>query len=95
VRQGDPLSPLLFVNTDDLLQAAVNDAWHRGLINLPVDNDFGQKYPIIQYADDTLMIMRADMNQLMHLKNILHIFSSSESLVYATQNIVYKKIICA
>jgi hypothetical protein len=26
VRQGDPLSPLLFVNTAYLLQAAVNDA---------------------------------------------------------------------
>jgi hypothetical protein len=50
MRQGDPLSLLLFVNTADLLQAAVNDAWHRGLINLPIDNYFGQKYPIIQYC---------------------------------------------
>jgi hypothetical protein len=63
--------PLLFVNTNDLLQAAVNDVWHRGLINIPIDNDFGQKYPIIQYADDTLMIMPADVGQVMHLKNIL------------------------
>jgi hypothetical protein len=68
------------VNTADLLQAAINDAWHRGMINLPIDNDFGQKYPIIQYADDTLMIMPADMEQLMQLKNILQIFSSSTGL---------------
>jgi hypothetical protein len=50
------------------------------LINLPIDNDFGQKYPIIQYVDDILMIMPTDLGQLMHLKNILQIFSSSTGL---------------
>jgi hypothetical protein len=60
VRQGDPLSPLLFVNTFELLQSVINDAWSRGILNLPIDDDFGQKYPILQYADDTLMIMPAD-----------------------------------
>jgi hypothetical protein len=60
VRQGDSLSPLLFVSTSELLQSVINDAWNRGLINLPIDDDFGQKYPILQYADDTLMIMPAD-----------------------------------
>jgi hypothetical protein len=49
--------PLLFVNTIDVLQAIINVAWSRGELYLPVDNDFGQKYPIILYADDTLMIM--------------------------------------
>jgi hypothetical protein len=47
VRQGDPLSPLLFVNTAELLQAAVNFAWQQGDISLHLDENFGQKYPIL------------------------------------------------
>jgi hypothetical protein len=46
VRQGDPPSPLLFVNTAELLQAAVNNAWHQGLLTLLIIEDFGWKYPI-------------------------------------------------
>jgi hypothetical protein len=43
VRQCDPLSPLKFVNTSDLLQVVINDAWSRGVISLPIDEDFGKK----------------------------------------------------
>jgi hypothetical protein len=64
VRQGHPLSPILFVNTADLLQRAINKAWQNGYIDLPIKDDFGQKYPIVQYADDTLMIMPADNKPL-------------------------------
>jgi hypothetical protein len=49
-----------FFNTGDLQQAVINDEWIRGELNLPTDNDFGQKYPIVQYVDDTLMIMPMD-----------------------------------
>lgn len=52
VRQGDPLSPPLFVLAADLLQCIINDALHKGDIQKPIiypDADF----PIIQYADDT------------------------------------------
>jgi hypothetical protein len=80
VRQGDPLSPLLFVSTAEILQYAINDAWQRGIISLPIDNDFGQKFPIIQYADDTLLIMPACINQLANLKDILNQFSDATGL---------------
>ena len=70
-RQGEPLSPLLDVITSELLQAIINDVWHIREIELHVPQDYGQKYPVIQYEDDTLMIMPADPTQLDKLRNIL------------------------
>ena len=70
-RQGDPLSPILYVLTAELLQIVINDAWQRGEIDLPIEQYFGQKYPIIEYADDTLMIMPANAHQLDNMKVIL------------------------
>jgi hypothetical protein len=70
VRQGDPLSLLLFVLTVDLLQSIINKAAQDGFLKLPVlapTNDF----PIIQYADDTLIILEASAPQLFFLKGIL------------------------
>mgnify|MGYP000891392880 CR=1 FL=1 len=80
VRQGDPLSPLLFAIAADLLQSVVNDMHHKGLLQLPIpchDKD----YPIIQYADDTLIILQADHDQLQTLKSILLEFSNATGLV--------------
>jgi hypothetical protein len=54
VRQGDPLSPLLFVLVADLLQSIVNKERIEGLLQLPIHVGYTQDFPIIQYADDTL-----------------------------------------
>ena len=81
VRQGDPLSPLLFVATAELLQVMVNNAWENGTISLPLENSFGQKFPVLQYADDTLLIMPADNEQIENLKEILNAFSDRKSVV--------------
>jgi hypothetical protein len=79
VRQGDPLSPLLYVLGGDLLQSVVNDYLHQGVLRLPIatnDPDF----PIVQYADDTILILSAEMDQILALKEILHKFSLSTGL---------------
>lgn len=47
VRQGDPLSPLLFVLAADLLQSMVNKAWHEELIRLPIPQPASEDYPVI------------------------------------------------
>ena len=73
VRQGDPLSPLLFVLTADLLQSIVNNAWSRGILKHPIDEPFGGDYPIVQYADDTLLILPADGRILFNLKCLLSV----------------------
>ena len=80
VRQGDPLSPQLYVLASELLQYMVNKAWLDGIISLPLDNSFGLKFPIIQYADDTLIILPARPNQLLALKSILEDFTAITGL---------------
>lgn len=79
-RQGDPLSPLLFVLAADFLQSLINKGKVMGLINLPIPLQIEKDFPIIQYADDTLIIMEGDPRQLFFLKTILQNFSESTGL---------------
>lgn len=80
VRQGDHLSPLLFVLAADLLQTLINDACSRGSLSHPLGPNFGGDYPIIQYADDTLMVLPADVDQVTFLKQLLHDFACPSGL---------------
>jgi hypothetical protein len=73
------LSPTLYVLGSDLLQDVVNDLLSQGALSLPLqtgDTDF----LIIQYADDTLLVLPAEMDQLLALKKMLLDFSSSTGL---------------
>ena len=53
VRQGDTVSPLLFVLDVELPQMVIDETWDNGEIVLPNDESYGQSYPIIQHVDDT------------------------------------------
>jgi hypothetical protein len=79
VRQGDPLLATFYVLGSDLLQDLVNDLLQQGLISLPISTRVPD-FPIIQYAVDTLLILPAELDQLMALKNMPHDFSLSTSL---------------
>lgn len=59
VRQGDPLSPLIFVIAADLLQPIFNEAKYNNLIQHPLPSSSNQDYPIIQFADDTIIVLPA------------------------------------
>jgi hypothetical protein len=80
VRQGDPLSPLLFVLAADLLQSMVNQAKEQGTLKLPIPERAGNDFPIVQYADDTLLIMEACPRQLITFKDLLSSFVDASSL---------------
>jgi len=64
----------------DLLQSVVNKAYQQGLFTLPIPNRDVDHYPIIQYADDTLLIMPANARQLFCLKALLNTFATSTGL---------------
>ena len=81
VRQGDPFSPLLYVLASDCLQRMVNDARDQNLLQLPIPLQHSQDFPILQYADDTLVIMEACFSQILALKNLLQEFSNSTGLM--------------
>jgi hypothetical protein len=57
----------------------VNDLLQQGLISLPISTGYPD-FPIIQYADDTLLILPAELDQIVALKNTLHDFSLSTGL---------------
>lgn len=68
-RQGDPLLPLLFVLVANLLRAIINKAKTLGLLNLPLPHMGDQNFPIIQYANDMIPVMKACPKQLFFLSN--------------------------
>jgi hypothetical protein len=75
LRQGDPLSPYLFLLMADVLQRLVHrdDTLQHPLVD-------GMPCPVLQYADDTLIILRADGAAARRLKLILDQFGDATGL---------------
>jgi hypothetical protein len=53
------MSPLLFVMAADLLQCIINKAYELGLLQLPIPSNDRAGFPAIQYANDTIILLRA------------------------------------
>jgi hypothetical protein len=71
---------LIFVLAADLLHSAINKAFREGLLSAPYSPDFGMDYPVVQYADDTLVILCACPVEITVLKNILDRYAASTRL---------------
>lgn len=71
LRQGDPLSPLLFNLVADVFTKMLSKAAAHNLIEglLPNVQDGG--IISLQYADDTLLFLKNDLNQAIHFKWLL------------------------
>jgi hypothetical protein len=64
----------------DLLQSIPNKAKKERVLKLPIRVGYTEDFPIIQYADDTLLIMEACPRQLIILRAILNSFVASTGL---------------
>jgi hypothetical protein len=78
LRQGDLLSPLIFILIVDILQKVIQRFSREGFLTHPIVHD--QTCLVIQYADDTLIILQGCPDQARMLKEILEAFSSTTGL---------------
>jgi hypothetical protein len=74
LRQGDPLSPLLFNLVADMLAIIIDRAKDNGDFRGVVPHLFDDGISILQYADDTILFMDHDLNHAKNLKLVLSVF---------------------
>jgi hypothetical protein len=78
LRQGDPLSSLLFIIIVDVLQKVIKKFSEERKLKHPIVEDI--TCLVIQYADDTLILIQGCPDQARVLKEILDTFSSTTGL---------------
>jgi hypothetical protein len=74
VRQGDPLSPLLFNIVVDMLTVLINKAKSDGQIMGVILELTDDGLSILQYADDTILFMDHNIDQAQNIKLLLSAF---------------------
>jgi hypothetical protein len=78
LRQGDPLSPYLFIIVADVLQRLIRTACSAGELCHPLSASV--PCPVLQYADDTLIICKAEASAASRLRTILDNFADATGL---------------
>ena len=76
VRQGDPLSPILFNLVADMLATLIFRAKSNGKIRGVVPHLVNDGLSILQYADDTILFLDHNMLQARELKLVLSTLSN-------------------
>ena len=74
LRQGDPMSPILFNIMVDMLSILIKRAKNDGQIKGVIPHLLEDGLSILQYADDTIIFMDHDLEQVKNIKLLLSVF---------------------
>jgi hypothetical protein len=80
LRQGDPLSPLLFNIIVDMLAILIARAKEDGQVGSLIPHLVEGGVSILQYADDTILFMEHNLEKAVNMKLILCIFEQLSGL---------------
>jgi hypothetical protein len=80
VRQGDPLSPLLFNLAADCLAKRVQTTQQSKIIRGLVPEYIPKGVAILQYTDDTILCMEDDEDTTQNMKLLLYIYEKMSGL---------------
>ena len=80
LRQGDPLSPILFNIVADMLAILIARAKEEGQVGSLIPNLVDGGVSVLQYADDTIIFMEHDLAKAINMKLILCIFEQLSGL---------------
>jgi hypothetical protein len=92
LRQGNPLSPMLFILVMDMLNSLISKASERGLLQPILRRGNGQRLSL--YANDVVMFVQPHRNELLLIKEILRIFGAASGLVTNIQKSSITPIRC-
>jgi hypothetical protein len=80
LRQGDPLSPILFNIVADMLAILIGRAKDAGHVGSLIPHLVEGGVSVLQYADDTIIFMEHDLEKAVNMKLILCIFEQLSGL---------------
>jgi hypothetical protein len=80
VRQGDPLSPLLFNIVVDMLAILINRAKSEGQLKGVISDLTDDDLFILQYADDAILFMKHNIEKARNIKLLLSAFEKMSGL---------------
>ena len=80
LRQGDPLSPVLFNIVADMLAVLITRAKEDGQVGGLIPHLVEGGVSILQYADDTFLFLENDLDKAINMKLILSLFEQLSGL---------------
>ena len=80
LRQGDPMSPILFNIVVNMLTIQIGRAKDAGQVGSPVSHLVDGGVSVVQYADDTIIFMEHDLAKARNMKLVLCLFEQLTGL---------------